>query len=53
MTDEQRDAKLWRILMIMIDEDQVRPMVPFCRESGLDSEELTERVEKYFDKEIE
>lgn len=53
MTDQERDAKRWRILMIMIDEDQVRPMAAFCRESGLDSDELTERVDQYFDKVIE
>lgn len=53
MTAEQLDALRWRILMIMIDEDQVRPMTEGCDPGGLLSNELTESVDRHIDKEIE
>jgi hypothetical protein len=53
MTEQERDAKRWRILMIMIDEDQVRPMTEGCDPGGLLSNELTESVDRHIDKEIE
>jgi hypothetical protein len=52
MTAEQLDALRWRILMIMIDEDQVRPMTEGCDPGGLLSNELTESVDRHINKEI-